>query len=58
LEACIAARLDPYKWEETTFYTHAFKARIMAWYRLHNLILAHVEDARYLASLRKAKRKK
>jgi len=29
----------------------------MAWHRLHNLILAHVEDARYLASLRKAKRK-
>jgi len=25
----------------------------MAWYRLHSLIMAHVEDARYLASRRK-----
>jgi len=27
----------------------------MAWHRLHNLILAHVEDAQYLASKRKRK---
>jgi len=40
---------------ETDFYSHSFKATIMAWYRLHNLILAHVADAQYLTSRRKRK---
>lgn len=55
-EACVAAGLDLGKWESGE-YEQPFKAKVVAWYRLHHLVRSHTSEAtdRHLA--RKAKRK-
>jgi hypothetical protein len=40
------------------FYNNKFKAKIIAWYKYHNLVKAHAEDAASLQAERNAKRKK
>jgi hypothetical protein len=52
-DACIGAGLDLYKWYCTNFYPIYFKAVVMAFWRLHKLVLVHTDDAAY----RKAKSK-
>lgn len=53
LEACIAAGLDPWRWE-TGGYPATFQARIVAWYQLRQLVELNVQDA----VQRKANRKR
>lgn len=43
-EAATGAGLDLWKWE-TNAYPVEFKARVLAWYNLHNLVRSNVEDA-------------
>jgi len=43
-EACVAAGLDLQRWEEGS-YAPRFKARVIAWHRLHGLVEGHIEDA-------------
>lgn len=43
-EAGTAAGLDMWKWENNE-YPHEFKARVVAWHRLHNSLEAHKTDA-------------
>jgi hypothetical protein len=57
-EAGVAAGLDMYKWENTTFYSRAFKARAIAWYQLHNLVRLLSEVAAQRQAQKKAKRKR
>lgn len=44
-EAARLAGLDFYKWEQNE-YPLSFKERVIAWYTLHNMVEAHVEDAK------------
>ena len=44
VEAAVAARLDLWKWEQN-MYPGWFKAKIIAWYNLHNLVEVHREAA-------------
>lgn len=53
LEACIAANLDPWRWERGA-YSVPFKAKIIAWHQLHQLIELNAQDA----VQRKANRKR
>ncbi len=53
LEACVAANLDPWTWERGG-YNVAFKAKILAWYQLRQLIELNTQDA----VQRKASRKR
>lgn len=43
-QAGTAAGLDMWKWESGLYPTD-FMARCIAWYRLHNLVQAHSQDA-------------
>jgi hypothetical protein len=43
-EACLGAGLDLWQWE-TGVYPIQFKARVVAFWRLHNLVRNHTEDA-------------
>lgn len=53
MEACIAAGLDPWRWEQGG-YSVAFQAKILAWHQLHQLVELNVQDA----VQRKANRKR
>lgn len=44
LEAVAEAGLDFYKWTNDE-YSVRFKARVIAWYNMHNLIKVHSQDA-------------
>ena len=52
-EAATAAGLDLWKWESSD-YPRWFKAKVVAWYNLHNLVDAHTQDA----ATRELRRKK
>ena len=56
-EAAQEAGLDLWKWY-MNYYNNKFKAKIIAWYKYHNLVKAHAEDAASLQAERNAKRKK
>lgn len=43
-EAATAAGLDLWRWEQGE-YPKRFRARVMAWYNLHNLLDTHRRDA-------------
>lgn len=43
-EAAHAANCDLWRWHCNEYPT-AFKARVMAWYELHNLVQLHQHDA-------------
>ena len=43
-EACHAAGCDMWRWHSNE-YPREFKARVMAWHELHNLIGLHTADA-------------
>lgn len=43
-EAATAANLDLWKWESGGFSNY-FKAKVVAWYGLHNLVELHKQDA-------------
>lgn len=43
-EAASAAGLDLWQWENGGYDTK-FMARVIAWYKLHNLVEAHAKDA-------------
>jgi len=44
LEACHGAGLDMWQWDQNV-YPPGFKARVVAWWRLHKLIQLHSQDA-------------
>lgn len=44
MEACHGAGLDLWAWDQGR-YPPAFKARILAWWKLHKLIEIHAQDA-------------
>lgn len=44
LEACVAAGLDMAKWDSGA-YPVELKNRVVAWYRAHNLVALHTQDA-------------
>jgi hypothetical protein len=56
-EACIAAGLSIDKWEENE-YSNRLKGYVIAWYRVHNMIESHVQDASIDRAKRDAKRKR
>jgi hypothetical protein len=59
-QACVEAGLDLEKWA-TFGYDRDFKIKVMAWYRLSNLVSVHSQDAVLRiqeARAKKAKRKK
>lgn len=43
-EAAAAAGLNLWEWEQGN-YTSRFQAKVIAWFRLHNLVQAHTQDA-------------
>lgn len=43
-EAAVAAGLDLWQWE-TGQYPVWFRARVLAWHRLHGLVRLHTQDA-------------
>jgi hypothetical protein len=51
-EAAVAAGLDLWEWENNE-YPRWFKARVIAWHRLHGLIELHTQDAVARKSRRK-----
>lgn len=55
-EAGTAAGLDMHEWESTYTYSRAFKARTIAWYRLHNLVKLHSEVEAHRAAEKRAKK--
>lgn len=55
-EACVAAGLSLWKWEQG-LYPRSFVARVLAWYKLHNLVKLHSEVEAAKAAKKKAKRK-
>ena len=54
-EACIEAGLDIERWENGE-YENSFKAYVIAWHRLHNMVDTHVQDAAMTESKRRSKR--
>jgi len=56
MTACVGSNLDPFKWEKGD-YPNDFKAKIIAYYELTQIIRAHVEDARIRKQENKQKRK-
>jgi hypothetical protein len=56
-EACVSAGLDLWMWE-SNMYSRNFKVRVIAWYRLHNLIDSHKEAEKAKAIERMNKGKK
>lgn len=57
-EAGTSAGLDMFKWEHTAFYPRAFKARVMAWYKLHNAVELHSNVAAQRAANKKSRRRR
>lgn len=55
-EACVAAGLNLERWAQWD-YERAFMVKVIAWYRLHNLVEAHIQDAVYRKQKLEAKRK-
>lgn len=53
-EAAHQAGLDLYQWEQG-LYPVEFKARVIAWYHLHQLVSMHQEAAASEAAARKSK---
>ena len=51
-EAAHAAGCDMWLWD-TGAYTREFKAKVMAWHELHNLVGLHTHDA----AIKKPRRK-
>jgi hypothetical protein len=43
-QACHAAGCDMWRWHSGE-YPHDFKARVMAWHELHQLVALHAQDA-------------
>lgn len=43
-EACIAAGLDLWRWEQG-LYTPQFRAKVMVWKDMHDLVEMHTNDA-------------
>jgi hypothetical protein len=43
-EAASAAGLDLWKWEQNK-YPKSFRAKVLAWYKLHNLVALHQQDS-------------
>jgi hypothetical protein len=56
LEACEAAHLDMYKWNEG-LYPKEFMETVVAWYQAHEAIKMHAEDAVITKQEQEAKRK-
>lgn len=56
LDACVAARLDAFRWEHGG-YPPRFMNRIIAWHKLRGLISTHIEDAKAIAAEKESKRK-
>lgn len=56
-EAANAARLSLWDWEQGVFPTW-FKAKVLAWYKLHNLVEAHTQAAVNAKAKADAKKKK
>ena len=55
-KACVAAHLDLLAWD-SGMYPRRFMARVIAWYKLSGLEIAHTEDARNTAAEKEAKKK-
>lgn len=55
-EACVAANLDLWKWEQG-LYPRSFVVRVQAWYRLHNLVKLHSEVEAARAAKKKARKR-
>jgi len=55
MEAAHAANLNLWEWEQGT-YPRWFKARVIAWYNMHNLIELHKQDALSRAMKARSKR--
>jgi len=43
-EAAHGARLDFWAWDNNV-YSNQFKAKVLEWWKLHNLVDAHSQDA-------------
>lgn len=43
-EACVAAKLDPFVWAQGG-YPVKFQEKAVGWYRMHNLVALHQQDA-------------
>ena len=56
-EACVGARLNLWKWEQG-LYPRSFVARVIAWYRLHNLVELHSEVEAARAAKKKARKRR
>mgnify|MGYP001158989645 FL=1 len=54
-EAAVAAGLNLWDWDQNR-YPKQFKVKVLAWYELHNLVQAHIEDARATKANTKARR--
>lgn len=57
-EAATAAGLDMYKWEYTALYPRVFKERVIAWYRLHNMVRMRAEVKTQRVAQKKSRRKR
>lgn len=55
-EAAVEAGLDLQRWEEGNYPPH-FMAKTIAWYRNHNALKQHMEDAVARVMKQRAKRK-
>ena len=55
-EAAHAALLDLWEWDYGEKYSMHFRAKVIAWHRLHTLIEVHTEQAVQRASKRRAGR--
>ena len=56
-EACVAAGLNLWDWVNHR-YPIPFKAQVIAWRRMHNLVELHTQDAINREMQRQAKRKR
>jgi hypothetical protein len=56
-EAATVAGLDMWRWEQAGGYPNWFKAKVLAWYKNHNLVEAHTQAA-VNAKMKKASKKK
>jgi hypothetical protein len=59
MSAAVMAGCDLYRWMEIPEgYTTAFKAKVVAWYRLKSLIEVHSQDAQSQAVEKEMKKNK
>jgi len=56
-EACNAAHLDVWLWDNNIMYTRRFKGKAIAWYNLHKLIELHAQEEASRELKRKSKSK-